>query len=186
MVPFWGVLGAAALLLVIYLALPKKAVPGGGRPGLGRETTLRSPDQRKDLPDFRVKLYNGERAVSRGDLKGKVAVLHLWATWCPPCRSEFPDFARYAKEVGPGVEVVAISLDADPSVIGGFDGGVKGMPPIYIDPQGTLAAELGTTGIPETLLIDSKGRIAFRASGAQDWGKGGVPRLVEQLQKEAG
>jgi hypothetical protein len=60
------------------------------------------------------------------------------------------------------------------------------MPPVYLDPQGTLLAELGTTGIPETILVDAQGRIAYRASGLQDWGEGGVRRLVEQLLKEAG
>lgn len=186
MVAFWGVIGAAALLLIVYAALPKRSAgvfPGSSS---GPRGTLISPEKRKPIPNFQVRRYAEEGALSAGDLAGRVAVLHIWATWCPPCRAEFPDFARYASGPGDGVEVIALSVDSNPAEIGPFARGIKEMPPVYLDPQGTLLAELGTTGIPETILVDAQGRIAYRASGVQDWGEGGVPRLVEQLLKEAG
>jgi thiol-disulfide isomerase/thioredoxin len=185
MVAFWGVIATAVVLLLVYLVIPKKTTPGRAT-GFGRDTALRSPDARQPLPDFRVKLYNGEKALTRADLLGKVVVLHIWATWCPPCRGEFPEFASFAKEAGEGVEIIALSLDASPADISTFASGNRTMPPVYLDPQGTLPVELSTTGIPETILVDSKGRIAFRAAGVQDWGTGGIPRLVQQLLKETG
>ena len=47
-----------------------------------------------------------------GGMKGHPLVVNVWATWCDPCREEFPDLVRFHHEMGPrGVEVVAISLD---------------------------------------------------------------------------
>jgi len=57
--------------------------------------------------------------------KGKVVVLNFWATWCEPCREEFPDLVRFAKEQAARVSLVTVSLDdpaeADSSVRGFLD-----------------------------------------------------------------
>src|SRR5881628_3350131 len=46
------------------------------------------------------------------EMKGRPLVVNVWATWCDPCREEFPDLVRLHREMGPrGVEVAAISLD---------------------------------------------------------------------------
>ena len=50
------------------------------------------------------------RLVSGKD--GKVVVVNMWATWCEPCREEFPELVRFHREMGPlGVEMISLSLD---------------------------------------------------------------------------
>lgn len=53
--------------------------------------------------------------------KGTIVILNFWATWCAPCREEFPDLVRYAREQAARVSLVTVSLD-DPGTI---DGSVK-------------------------------------------------------------
>lgn len=64
-------------------------------------------------PSWQVTTLDG-RKIASDDLKGKVVLVHFWATWCPPCREEMPVlqafYQRHAKE---GLEIVAISLDDD-------------------------------------------------------------------------
>ena len=105
-----------------------------------------------------------------GNWRGKVLVLNFWATWCPPCREEIPDFVQVdAVFRDKGVAIVGIALDersqvADfaktfhiqyPLLLGGMDG--------Y-----DLAAKLGNTskGIPFTAIIDRQGKVAYLGVGA--------------------
>ncbi len=65
----------------------------------------------KQAPEFSLKNKDGKE-VSLASLKGKVVVLNFWATWCPPCRAEIPDFKRvYSAYKDKGVEIIGVSLD---------------------------------------------------------------------------
>ena len=177
MVPFWVVLGLAALLLVLYVA---RGGAGGG-PGAGSLNASRS-----DAPDASVERYDEPAKVVRlSDLKGKVVVLHFWATWCPPCRAEFPEFARFAaSEREADVAVLPISLDQTPDPIGPFLKGSAGGFPVYFDANGAMASQFQVAAIPTTVLLDKEGRVAWRRQGAVDWSSKGVPDLVQSLRRE--
>ncbi|WP_119421836.1 TlpA family protein disulfide reductase [Desertibaculum subflavum] len=106
------------------------------------------------------------------DFHGKVVVLNIWATWCGPCRHEMPTLDRLqAKLGGPGFEVVALSIDrAGPKVVVKFyaEVGVKRLA-MYIDSSGKAARDLGSLGLPTTLLIDREGREIGRLVGPAEW-----------------
>ncbi|HSF45143.1 MAG TPA: TlpA disulfide reductase family protein [Chitinophagaceae bacterium] len=74
----------------------------------------------KALPAFSyINTGSGIESTLRSQ-KGKVIILNIWATWCPPCRKEMPDLDKVNRELGSkGVAVVAIS-DEDPSVVKNF------------------------------------------------------------------
>jgi thiol-disulfide isomerase/thioredoxin len=68
-------------------------------------------DNFASAPNFRLTDLNG-KTISLSDYKGKVLFLNFWATWCPPCRAEIPDFIEaYAEQKANGLEIVGISLD---------------------------------------------------------------------------
>lgn len=127
------------------------------------------------------------------NLEGRVVVLNLWATWCPPCRAEMPSIDRLAGEMaGPeaGLAVIALSSDRggaerikrfyDEVGIGHLD--------IYQDPRGKMPVAAGAIGLPVTLILDRKGREIARVTGDAEWdsekAKAVLAKLVELTAPE--
>jgi len=187
MVPFGIVVGGAIGLGVLLLVIG--AAAGGrsdlsGFPGRG-PTALRNDSARDAAPDFSLSRVGAEETATAEALRGQVVVLHFWATWCPPCRAEFPEFARWAQEEAghPGVRVFAVSLDDTPDKALIWSLKYAGGLGVWYDEK-KLAGEMGVTVIPSTVLLDRQGRVAFFQEGAQDWSRSGVPGRVEDLLRE--
>jgi len=125
----------------------------------------------KPVPAFTFTDQDG-KTLSLADFKGKVVVLDVWATWCTPCRAEFPRFDRLQAALGEkGLAVVPVSVD-----LGGRkpvdkfydDLGVKALSK-YLDPGNESAKALGLRGLPTTLIIDREGREIARIEGEAPW-----------------
>jgi cytochrome c-type biogenesis protein len=123
-----------------------------------------------EAPDFAARMLDGSE-VSLTDLRGKVVLLNVWATWCVPCRKEMPALERLHQELGDdGLVVLAVSVDAagaEDAVNAfvaergiGFD--------IALDPSGGVQEIFRTMGVPESFLIDREGRITRRWIGEFD------------------
>lgn len=118
--------------------------------------------------------------VGGGD---SIQLVNIWATWCIPCRAEFPDLqALHEAYAGRGVRVLAVSIDQ------GRDGPVREFAAkmratftIGRDPDGNIEARYQTVGVPETFLIDRKGRVAWRKIGALQPGAADARTSIEQL-----
>ncbi len=124
----------------------------------------------RDIAPFRFSDESGAE-VSLAGFRGRVVLLNVWATWCPPCREEMPTLDRLQAALGgPNFEVVTISIDAEglPVVQTFFRQiGVKHLHP-YIDSFHEVG-DLGAMGVPLTLLIDRSGREAARKIGPATW-----------------
>ncbi|MEL6577423.1 MAG: TlpA disulfide reductase family protein [Pseudomonadota bacterium] len=128
---------------------------------------------------------DGEDAeMTLADFGGKVVVLNVWATWCPPCRKEMPSIDRLAKAVGgDDVAVVALSTDrggADP-VRRFFDEIAVEHLGIYVDRRGKLPREAAVIGLPATLVLDREGREVARLTGDAEWDTPEVIALIRSL-----
>ncbi|WP_137935449.1 TlpA family protein disulfide reductase [Mesorhizobium comanense] len=106
------------------------------------------------------------------DYSGKIVLLNIWATWCAPCRKEMPTLDRLQAELGgPDFEVVALSMDRKgPDVVKRFfaEIGVTHLA-VNIDTSAKAMFELGTVGLPTTLLIDREGKEVGRLIGPAEW-----------------
>lgn len=113
------------------------------------------------------------KAVDLAQLRGKVVLLNVWATWCEPCRKEMPSLDRLQAQLADeGLQVVPLSIDQGAGALAAVRGfyaslGLRHLR-IYHDAQGT-GVELGAAGIPVTFLLDRQGREIGRVTGAAAW-----------------
>ncbi|WP_063817287.1 MULTISPECIES: TlpA disulfide reductase family protein [unclassified Bradyrhizobium] len=114
---------------------------------------------------------------SLADFHGKVVLLNVWATWCIPCRKEMPALDRLQALFEPrDFEVVPLSIDRGMDVVRKFyaEVGIQKLG-LYRDTSGNATRELGTVGIPTTLLIDREGHEIGRLIGPAEWD---APQMV--------
>ena len=127
-----------------------------------------------------------DKAGKKTDLarqKGKIFIVHFWATWCPPCVEEIPALSRFWDKyrTREDVNLYAISVDKDWKTIDDFMAKNPSTIPLFHDPGAATAKRFGTTQYPETYIINDKGRVLFRVQGAVDWSNADVRARIEQL-----
>lgn len=112
--------------------------------------------------------------------KGRVVIINFWATWCPPCRAEFPEMvATQKKYAAKGVDLLTLTLDdrEDSAKAEAFLSQQGATTGAFINKNGG-EADLGyfqwldgkvpeSLGIPRTYILDRKGRIVARLIGGQ-------------------
>jgi thiol-disulfide isomerase/thioredoxin len=134
-----------------------------------------------ELPPLRFADGDGT-ATGLSSFPGRVVLLNVWATWCPPCRDEMPSLDRLQAALGgPKFEGVALSIDQGglPVVRAFFDRlRLRHLQP-YIDSFGDAAESLAPAGVPLTLLVDRDGREVGRKLGPAAWDH---PEMVERIR----
>ena len=133
-------------------------------------------------PDFVFPGLDG-KTVRLADYKGKVVFLNIWATWCPPCREEMPSMEKLYKELkGEDFEILAVSIDASGAkAVAPFMKEYHLSFPVLLDPEGTIKTLYGTTGVPESFIIDKEGMIEQIIIGPMDWATPDVVRFFRDL-----
>ena len=129
----------------------------------------RAAGSRKAAPDWQLTDVDG-KSVKLSDFKGKVIILNFWATWCPPCRAEIPEFvALQRKYADKGFTVIGVSLDEQgPSVVKPFMARLGINYPVVMGDQKTVGAYGDIAAIPTTFVIDRQGNIVNVYQGFTD------------------
>jgi len=120
-------------------------------------------------PNFQLKDLSG-KSVSLSDFAGKMVILDFWATWCPPCRAEMPDFIKLYNEFRQrGLVIVGIAADqGGQQVVEQFVKENQVNYPILMYDMKVISDYGGISGIPTTFIINKKGEIVSQFVGYRD------------------
>jgi thiol-disulfide isomerase/thioredoxin len=126
--------------------------------------------------------------LARGDvrhsLRGKLLVLNVWASWCPPCRDEMPGLDSLSKTLDPRrFAVVGLSTDDDAWLASEFLQQHAIGFPNFLDQGGVMSRRLGLQVYPETFVIAADGTLLQRITGRHDWGSAAMRARLELLER---
>jgi len=157
-------------LLAAFLILVTAGCYTGSRPqhvgSAAKEFTVRDSDHQVSLNQFR----------------GQVVVLNFWATWCPPCTQELPSMMDMQNQLrSRGVVVLGVSIDVDDDAYHRF---LKQRSVNFVtvrDPEQKVAGMYGTSGWPESYIIDRQGVLRRKVVGPINWESPEVLQFLSRL-----
>ncbi|WP_303147744.1 TlpA disulfide reductase family protein [uncultured Cloacibacillus sp.] len=127
------------------------------------------------------------KQVSLDSFKGKTVVLNFWATWCPPCRGEMPEFDELNKEFQKTGEAVLLAVNLTdgkretPERVAEFLRETGYTMTVLLDEKQEAASFFGVRYIPTTFILDKDGRLAGQIQGATT--KDAVLELLRKAEK---
>lgn len=155
----------AMMYLFTVLVLVLLAGCGNGQPGNAQAKEAQTAKIGEEAPDLEMVDING-RPFRPTDYKGNVIILNFFATWCPPCRAEMPDFNRLAGEYPDSVTIIAISAGGEsPAAVKNF-AVANNLKFIVAMDDGIASALYGPIrAIPVSVIIDRDFKVARRYIG---------------------
>ena len=124
----------------------------------------------------------GGDSITVGD-SGAVTLVNVWATWCTTCKEEFADLEAVHRAFAPkGLRVVAVSVDhGSTAKVASFAKKLGGTFTIAHDPESRIVSEWRLVGVPETFLLDARGRVLWKQQGALEAGAAELRRALGRL-----
>ena len=150
-----AVMGAVFFLSAGWIWYSAQSPPtGGGRPAA-------SPTVGFTAPDFTLERMDGG-TITLSELRGRVVMINLWASWCVPCRREMPAIDRvFQEKEEDGLIVLAVnstyqdSLEAASHFVEAFELSF----PVLLDPDGAVSRRYRLQALPTTFFVDKQGII---------------------------
>ncbi|PWN69424.1 TlpA family protein disulfide reductase [Chryseobacterium phosphatilyticum] len=120
--------------------------------------------------------------VHTADLRGKVVFINFWASWCPPCRAEFPSIQEFYEKYksNPDIVFITVNLDDVPE-LGRAYMRDKNFTLPFLVPAGNIPASYFSGSLPTTVVLDKKGQIQLHHKGLADYSKESFYREIDAL-----
>ncbi|MBV0934549.1 DsbE family thiol:disulfide interchange protein [Marinobacterium weihaiense] len=143
-------------------------------------------DKKRPIPAFELpSLTEPSRLLTPDDLKGEVALLNVWATWCPTCKEEHGFLNRLAQDEN--VTIYGINYKDEPGKAREWlRRYLNPYQKVVLDQDGSLGLDMGVYGAPETYVLDPEGRVRYRHVGAVDaevWKT--LKQVMAQVEQES-
>lgn len=134
--------------------------------------------------NFSVKAESGI-IINTSELKGKVVFINFWASWCPPCRAEFPSVQKLYEKYSGNKNLVFLTINLDDQVEKGkmyLEKEEFTVP--FLIPNGNIPKEFFGGSLPTTVVLDKSGKIRMHHTGMADYSKESFYKEINQLLKE--
>lgn len=143
----------------------------------------RAPDQPSAAPELSLTDVE-HRGEALGDFRGKVTVLHFWATWCATCLRELPSLQRFAADQeGRALRVITIAADSHEATAR-FVTDHDFLLPGLVDQYGNALHAYRIKALPVSILVDGQGSIRYRINGEARWDEEETLTLFDTLLQE--
>ena len=127
---------------------------------------------------------SGSTPLHFQDLRGRVVMLNIWATWCAPCMAELPSLGTLAAHYSADKDVAVICLSAEPAgSVFKSRGAQESHAPIYSLTSPQLPSVYKSVAIPATFMIDRQGNIVAKRIGEVDWSAPAVIAYIDSLRQ---
>lgn len=142
--------------------------------------SIENVEEREILRDYSWELQDLDGKILQfSDVKGKLVMVNFWATWCPPCVAEMPSIQKLYNDYKDKMVFVLVSNE-DPKVIQDFIDKEGYTFPIY--QQRTKSPKVfESSAIPATFVLDKKGGIAIKKTGAADWNSEKIRKFLDSF-----
>jgi thiol-disulfide isomerase/thioredoxin len=165
---FGGVMLAVCAMAVLFIMLARLGVLGFGGLGEPDLPTGKDPAVLGNVDrHWKLETLEGQERTF-GSFAGRVVFVNVWATWCPPCVAEVPSIQDLHDAVkDQGVEFVMVTIEPPDDVLR-FVAAKGWHVPVYVA-RGNMPDVFQCTAIPTTFVVNRRGEVVFRHTGAADW-----------------
>jgi thiol-disulfide isomerase/thioredoxin len=138
----------------------------------------------RPAPSFTLESLDGT-VHSLESLRGQTLFVNLWATWCPPCRREFPAMIELSRQMeGRPFRIVAIAVDDEEEALRNFlteVGADESSILVLRDPDRTVSGDFGTELLPESYFVDADGIVVAKFENERVWTESAFHRIIERV-----
>ncbi len=156
---FWVIIiGLVLVAGVAWIMFSQSLVAGSSNASSGDADLAPAPIAGHPAPDFELASPTGE-TIKLSDYKGTPVIVNFWASWCSPCRAEFPEFQQAAVDNADSLVIIGVnstSVDRAEQIPAFLDEfGITF--PIALDESGDVVDTYRVLGLPTTVFVDSNG-----------------------------
>lgn len=145
---------------------------------MAAQKSVLAPSEPRKVAD--IAYYDSEGTEQKlSSLKGKIVIVHFWATWCPPCIEELPQMQKALAGLGEGVVVLPVSLDRTKEAVEAFYAANGITLPLVMDDKGKAMRGMEIKGLPSTVIISREGKEIARRAGVVDWSNPAVAEVIK-------
>jgi cytochrome c biogenesis protein CcmG, thiol:disulfide interchange protein DsbE len=161
-----GVLTVGLVAGVLVAVLDNGSESGGSMGGRGSVVAGGGPEVGSPVPDFSLPALDGDGDVRLADFRGRPVIVNFWASWCNPCREEFPLLQRARREHrADRLAVIGVTYRDIPDDSRDFVSQMRATWPQAVDDDRAVAKAFGVRSIPLTFFVRADGTIAARVFG---------------------